>query len=347
MALSPRTEIDTLEDLLVEVRMFSAEFPLLLANHLPMILVALDRLGAPKERLRDYFDTYRDTNGLVPPPPPVGPISRETWTDALGDRAREQDYRRFFEGEVRRIGIDAAIQTYLPTLIPGIGASALHGMMRTAYGVMRMDPSEVGTALGYWSATYLTMPRATGAAPVTDDPGQVLARACELPCLREVEPETDLLWHNIRAAGEKESFAPVVDWLAIGPETGRRLAETSLALFAATMDFSSLHALTGSHWIRMIGPHLEEADRPALQRYFWQIIASLVPKIGFPSLPSAEQLDQWRHLPAPGWPEIAAAAIQSDDEHDISLVFSAREEEAVYGDRLYRVVAARRMGLIS
>ncbi|MFI5411536.1 questin oxidase family protein [Kaistia sp. UC242_56] len=347
MALSPRTETDTLEDLLVEVRMFSAEFPLLLANHLPMILVALDRLGASKERLRDYFDTYRDTNGLVPQPPPVAPISRESWTEALGERAREQDYRRFFEAEVRRIGIDAAIQTYLPTLIPGIGASALHGMMRTAYGVMRMDPSEVGTALGYWSATYLTMPRATGAAPVTDDPGQVLARACELSCLREVEPETDLLWHNIRAAGEKESFAPVVDWLAIGPDTGRRLAETSLALFAATMDFSSLHALTGSHWIRMIGPHLAEADRPALQRYFWQIIASLVPKIGFPSLPSAEQLDQWRHLPAPGWPEIAAAAIQSDDEHDISLVFSAREEEAVYGDRLYRVVAARRMGLIS
>lgn len=347
MALSPRTETDTLEDLLVEVRTFSAEFPLLLANHLPMILVALDRLGASKERLRDYFDTYRDTNGLVPQPPPVAPISRESWTEALGDRAREQDYRTFFEAEVRRIGIDAAIQTYLPTLIPGIGASALHGMMRTAYGVMRMDPSEVGTALGYWSATYLTMPRATGAAPVTDDPGQVLARACELSCLREVEPETDLLWHNIRAAGEKESFAPVVDWLAIGPDTGRRLAETSLALFAATMDFSSLHALTGSHWIRMIGPHLAEADRPALQRYFWQIIASLVPKIGFPSLPSAEQLDQWRHLPAPGWPEIAAAAIQSDDEHDISLVFSAREEEAVYGDRLYRVVAARRMGLIS
>ena len=347
MALSPRTETDTLEDLLVEVRTFSAEFPLLLANHLPMILVALDRLGASKERLRDYFDTYRDTNGLVPQPPPVALISRESWTEALGDRAREQDYRTFFEAEVRRIGIDAAIQTYLPTLIPGIGASALHGMMRTAYGVMRMDPSEVGTALGYWSATYLTMPRATGAAPVTDDPGQVLARACELSCLREVEPETDLLWHNIRAAGEKESFAPVVDWLAIGPDTGRRLAETSLALFAATMDFSSLHALTGSHWIRMIGPHLAEADRPALQRYFWQIIASLVPKIGFPSLPSAEQLDQWRHLPAPGWPEIAAAAIQSDDEHDISLVFSAREEEAVYGDRLYRVVAARRMGLIS
>ena len=347
MALSTRVQPDTLEALLVDVRMFSAEFPVLLASHLPMMLVALDRLGASPERLRQYYDNYRSASGLVPTPPPVAPIQREGWTEALGDRSREYDYRAFFENEVRQLGIDGALQAYLPTLIPGIGASALHGMMRTAYGVMRMDPAEVGTALGYWSATYLPMPRATGAPPVTRDPGEVLARACALPELREVVPETDLLWHNIRAAGEKPQFAPVVDWLEIRPDTGRRLAETSLALFAAVMDFSSLHALTGSHWIRLIGPHLDEADQPALQRYFWQIIASLVPKIGFPSLPSAEQLDAWRHLPAPGWPEIAEAAVHSEDEHDISLVFSAREEENVYGDRLYRVVAARRMGLIS
>lgn len=346
MALSPRTQPDTVDELLVEVRLFSAEFPVLLANHLPMMIVALNRLGASGERLHEYFENYRTTNGLVPTPPPVEPIQRERWTDALGDRSREYDYRTFFESEVRRLGIDAAIQTYLPTLIPGIGASALHGMMRTAYGLLRMDPAEVGTAIGYWAATYLPMPPATGAAPITDDPGEVLARAGALSGLHHLAPETDLLWHNIREAGTTPDFAPVVDWLAIGPDTGRRIAATSLALFAATMDFSSLHALTGSHWIRLIEPHLDEADRAPLQRHFWQIIASLVPKIGFPDLPNAEQLDAWRHLPAPGWPEIAAAAVQSDDEHDISLVFSAREEEQVYGDRLYRVVAARRMGLM-
>lgn len=346
MSLARRADPDTLDQLLVETRFYSAEFPVLLANHLPMILVALDRLGASSERLRQYFDNYRTTNGLVATPPPVAPIERERWTDALGDRTREYDYRAFFEGEVRRLGLDATVQAYLPTLIPGIGASALHGMMRTAYGLLRLDPTEVGTALGYWAATYLPMPRTTGADPITEDPGEVLARACGLPGMHHVVPETDLLWHNIRAAGEAPDFAPVVDWLAIGPDTGRRLARTSLALFAATMDFSSLHALTGSHWIRLIAPHLPEPERAALMRYFWQIIASLVPKIGFPTLPDEEQLDLWRHLPAPGWPEISARAILSEDEHDISLVFSAREEEKVHGDRLYRVVAARRMGLM-
>ncbi len=35
------------------------------------------------------------------------------------------------------------------------------------------------------------------------------------------------------------------------------------------------------------------------------------------------------------------------DEHDISLTYSAFAEEAVWGDPLYRVVAARRVGLIN
>jgi len=41
-----------------------------------------------------------------------------------------------------------------------------------------------------------------------------------------------------------------------------------------------------------------------------------------------------------------AAAVRSNDEHDLSLVFSANEEQKVYGDPLYQLVAARRVGLV-
>lgn len=347
MALARTLESNTLDDLLVEARRDSVEFPFLLANHLPMILVALDRLGASDDRLNEYLAMYRQVKGLVPMPPRVQPIERDRWTDRLGDRTREADYREFFVAETRRLGIEGAIHTYVPTLLSGIGASALHCLMRIAYGVLRMDAAEVGTAIGYWATTYLTMPVATGATPVTEDPGQVLAAACAVEELHHLEPETDLLWHSIRAAGQAPGFAPIVDMLDVRGDCLSRLASTSLALFAATMDFSALHAVTGTHWVRLLSPMLPPEERPRLIRYFWQIIASLVPKIGFPDLPSAEAVEAWRNLPAPGWDEIARAATLSDDEHDISLTFSAREEEKIYGDRLYRVVAARRVGLIA
>lgn len=347
MSVAPALAHDRLDELLADARRDSVEFPHLLANHAPMILVAMRRLGSGDDRLAEWLAMYRRVKGLVPMPPRVAPIAREAWLDHLGDRGREADYRDLMVAEVRRLGIDGAIQTYVPTLIPGVGASALHCLMRLAYAVLRMDAAETGTTLGYWCATYLKMPAATGAAPSTDDPGAVLAAASAIPDMHALKPESDLLWHTIRAAGEAPGFAGVVDLLDIREDCLSRLAATSLALYAATMDFSALHAVTGTHWVRLVSPHLGAADRPRLMRHFWQIIAALVPKIGFPSLPSTEELAAWRARPAPSWEEIAAAAVASDDEHDISLVFSAREEEKVHGDPLYRVVAARRVNLIA
>ena len=152
---------------------------------------------------------------------------------------------------------------------------------------------------------------------------------------RHVEPELDLLWHFMREVARKPEFQGVVDQLRIGPDSLKRVAEASLALYAGTMDFCALHALTGSHWLRILWPVLPDPDLAL--RYFWQAIAALYPKIGFPDLPSAGQLEEWRHTPTPDWPEIKAAAIACDDEHDISLTFSAFEEWKFYGDPLYQV----------
>ena len=109
----------------------------------------------------------------------------------------------------------------------------------------------------------------------------------------------------------------------------------SLALYAATLDFCALHAVTGTHWLRLIAPRTPDTATPL--RYFWQAIASLVPKIGFPALPSADELEAWRRMPLPDWPEIYREAVTRDDEHDLSLTFSAGEEFKHYGDRLYTI----------
>lgn len=335
---------EALTRIVARTREFSVEFPQFLANHLPMVLVAMRRMGGTDRRLAEYFNAYRDANGLVPPPPPVAPIGREQWTDSLGDRSRESDYRTFFVDEVRRLGVRTTLATYLPTFVPAVTSSALHALMRLAYGVMTGDEMEIGTALGYWAATYLVLGKATGAAPITDDPAEVLLKIRDYPTFRHVEVELDLLWHFMRSMAAKPEFLPVVDWLRIGPGTHDKIAKASLALMAGTMDFCAVHAVTGTHWIRLLQPYWP--DHGLALRYFWQAIAALYPKIGFPDLPSTEQLDEWRRAPCPGWPEIMAAAVRSNDEHDLSYTFSSHEEWKVYGDPLYRFVAARRVGLI-
>jgi Questin oxidase-like len=334
-----------LDQLLLEARGFSAEFHPFMANHQPMMLVALARLGATDARLAEWFAIYRDVSRLGPMPPAVRPIERARWKEALGERSREGDYRAFFSQEVARLGIRGACVTYLPALVPGIAASALHAFMRLAYGVMREDEAEVSASLGYWAAAYLPLRPATGAAPDTDDPAEVLARLKPVTAFQNIEVEIDLLWHFMMEMAKKPEFSGVVDQLKIGPETPDRVAAASLALYAATMDFCALHALTGTHWLRVLRPVLPDPDLAL--RYFWQAIAALYPKIGFPDLPSAAPLDAWRQIPTPDWPEIMAAAVLCDDEHDISLTFSAHEEWKLYGDPLYKLVAARRVRLIA
>jgi hypothetical protein len=191
---------------------------------------------------------------------------------------------------------------------------------------------------------HLSLGAPSGAAPVTDEPAAVLLRMKPIDAFRHVEVELDLLWHFMRAMAAKPEFKPLIDWLAVGPDTLKRVAAASLALYAGTMDFCALHALTGTHWLRLLQPVLPDPDLAL--RHFWQAIAALYPKIGFPDLPTPDMIETWRRAPAPDWPEIAAAAARSNDEHDLSLVFSAREEWKVYGDRLYQVVAARRVNLI-
>ena len=285
MTAQTRQERTTLDRLLAESRGFGFEFGHMLANHLPMLLVILARLGA-------------------------------------------RDLQR----------------TYLPTLLPGICASALHALMRLAYGHLDGDPQEVARALAYWATTFLPLSPATGAPPVTAEPAAVLARLTQRPELLLVRPECDLLWHAMRDVGRHPSFAPVVDWLAVDGATLPRCAGAALALFAATGDFCSLHALTGAHWLRMLP--VESVERPRLLRYFWQGVAAVYPKMGMPPVATPEAMAALRVTPCPEWPEIAAAAVASDDEHDPSLVFSAMQEAAAYGDPAYRRVAARRVGLL-
>jgi hypothetical protein len=333
-----------LEQAVAWSRQWSAEFPFCLANHLPMVLVALHRMGASDERLNAYCEIYSRQNGLIPVPEPIGNITRDNWREFLGAREREGDYRTFFAGEVQRLGATPAAVLYLPHLVPGMAASATHALMRMAYATLTDSDEETGVALGYWAATYLPLGPSRGAKPSTDDPAKVLAFMYGPEAFRHVEPERDLLWHFMRAVSEKPEFAPVVDMLAIGPETHDRAARLSLALYAATLDFCALHALTGMHWLRLIAPRTPDTAAPL--RYFWQAIAALVPKIGFPALPSADELEAHRRMAVPDWPEIYREAVTRDDEHDLSLAFSAGEEFKHYGDRLCQYAAAKRLNLV-
>lgn len=337
---SPRS----LDAMLNDMPAYGSEFAKTYANHAPMVLTALDRIGGTPEQLEGFFAHYNASKNLLPFPNFDGPkLTGDTWEAAIAQREQEPQLRVFFSAEVARLGLHEAIRTYIDRLAPGVGASAFHALMRLAYGVLREDETDVAIALAYWAATYMKMTPSLGGEPRTDDPIELLKMVAEITPLADI-PIGELLWWNMAGHRDHPDFAPVVDWLKVDETTLDKMASASLALFAGTQHFAALHAVTGVHWLRLVTPYCKEPD--VMLRYFWLCISSLLPEMEYPTLPNSETLTRWRARPAPDWPTIWAAARQSYDEHDISIAFSAHEEMKTYDDPLYRVAAARRLGLI-
>ncbi|MBB3657639.1 hypothetical protein FHX15_002881 [Rhizobium sp. BK650] len=334
-----------LKALIADVGRRSGEFPDDLANHLPMVLEAMARLGASFARLEAYADHYTRFHAVPMQPPAISVLDDATWRGALGRREREGDLRRYFRARVAKEGGSATARAVVPVLAPGVAASATHGLMRLAYAFLRHDDTEVAAALGYWAATYLAYEGIPDErTPVATDPLACLMEMRAEPALRNLDAPTHLLWKWIEAMGKLPAFRERLGRLAAGPDFLDRIRPASLALYAGTMSFEALHAVTGCHWLRLVSPHIGEPQ--ALALHFWEVVMALYTKIGMPLAPAAEELEEWRHLSLPSDTDIAAAAVASDDEHDHSLVFSAFEEYRYTGDRLYKLVAARRVGLI-
>ena len=342
LTLEPSSQ-DVLRDLLAQIPDYGSEFVGTFANHAPMVLVAQAQMGASGLQLRRFFTNYKDYKGLLPFKKSDLSIDEANWRGHLGERHHEDAYRRFFAMQLGQVGRAEVLHRWLPQLAPGVGASAFHALMRVAYAVLNDDDPEIVNGLAYWCACWLQMPAATGTPPLSRQPGAVLVHAGSIPAMKG-QPVHALIWQNMHQSFELPGFETAGDWLAIDDDTLKRCAGDALALFAATQDFCALHAVTGLHWIRVLAPFHDAT--PEMVRYFWAGIGGLMNEMGYPSLPSPDAVEIWRALPCPEWPDIFAAACQSFDEHDLSIVFTCCQEEAIYGDPLYRRAAARRLGMI-
>ena len=142
-------------------------------------------------------------------------------------------------------------------------------------------------------------------------------------------PDFDHLWYAIRAVAAdaglraRGGLARASGPATLAPRGGRRRWRCS----PATMDFAALHAADrariGCGCVSAVCP--DPAARCAISG---RRSRRWCPKIGFPDLPDAGDARALARAPCPDWPAIAAAAVASDDEHDISLVFSAARGRA-------------------
>lgn len=332
----------TITELLEDNRHFDAQYGGGLSNHLSMALVALQRLGATDARLVEYFRTY--AKRLEPAPPAGSPLTRATYAASLGTQKRYPDYLAFFKAELRRLGHQQLLATYLPPLLPGIAAAAFHAVIRLAYALQVNDEADTAVSLAYLADSYLPLGQPTGAAPIAEPPVELLRRLAGTQALARRTWRGGLITNSLVEIGAQPAFAPVIDWLPASAAGLAPLAEAALLVYASTGNFTALHGLTSTHALRIAWPHVP--DPAAAARYQFQALCAAYISIGTPPLLTDAERARLARQSLPAWPAIAAAAVRSSDEHVIKLVYSAREEDAAYPNSLYRYAAAKKAGLI-
>lgn len=302
-----------------------------LSNHLPMTLVALDRLGADAARLSAFVAAY--TPRLQPAPPAQPWSAGDPWPDRLGQHEAWPVYRALFAEWIAQEGARDMLGQVLPQLMPGVSAAAFHGLIRTAYALRSGHLGELADALAYWGCRHQRLgamhhPLAgTARAPATDDPVALLRE------LRAGRSRAALISDQIRDAAADGRVNRAAARLFVDESTPERLARAAAFAYAHTGSFTALHLVTGTHAMRVVARFVDEPL--TAWTWFWQAFAHAV---------VAARLKPLAQAPLRAWPALVARARASDDEHLIKLVESCREEEKAYarrGDTLWREAASR------
>jgi Questin oxidase-like len=308
-----------LHQLLSAGQAYDAEYGKALANHQPMALVALARLGADDAHLKRYAKQHAKAVGLLPARAAKSWPLGDEWRPRLGQPKAWPLYRDLFRQWLAHDGSAEMLAQILPWLMPGCGASAFHGLIRTAYGLEAGHAGEVADGVAYWACRYLPLGElpATSGKPETD-PAALLRR------LKAGDSKAGLIAQRMADAAQSGAVNRAIAPLVIDTQTPERLARAAAFAYAQTGNFTALHLVTGTHAMRVLARYLAN-DSDALTaawRCYWQAYAHGVVAARLRLAPQPLQLRPWD--------EIVKLALASPNEHVIKLVDSCREEARHY-----------------
>ena len=298
---------------------FDAEYGERLSNHLPMLLVALHRLGATEVQLAKASTRY--STRLHAMPPLQAWAAGDAWRVPLGDPAAWPRYRDLFTTWLQEEGAGQTLRQVLPALLPGCGAAAFHGLIRTAYAVDAAHRAELAHALAYWSSRWLDLRAPSDViAGIAADPAPLLVRAANVPGVGA--SRSPYIVERMHHAAWQRGFDAAVAPLRLDEQTLPRLARHAARLYARSGNFTVLHLVTSAWALRVLMPFVDEPSL-ALAAY-WRAYAAGVASV-------AERLSTAR-APAPlPWQQIVQAALASDDEHLVKLVHVCQQEQLAHG----------------
>jgi Questin oxidase-like len=277
-----------------------------MSNHLPMAQQALLELGAPAARLQAFTAAGEAQleRGIAARPACIV-VERD-----LGRADSDASWRGYFASRISELGPGCALREALALLLPGVGAIAFHGLIRTGHAVLAGHEGELAAGLAHWASHFMTLTTTNDGPPL--DLANWLPALLKLP--RPAYPPGSFIADRMQAWGGTPEFAAVAGRLRHGPDMLRDMALLAARTYAATGNFTVLHLLTASHAMSVLQPWWPS---PELARGF--SVAAAAGLLASGAVP-AMTLDC---PPSRPWPALISAACAQDDAHVIKLTHAA------------------------
>jgi hypothetical protein len=338
--MNVETPDQVLQHLLLDSQKFGCEYANSLSSHLPMALIALQKLGATSDELKAFY--AHESAHLERTTQDKTQIDQDSWPQYLGLHAHNLPYRDFFLHELRQRGVRTVLESYLPQLMSGVSGGAFHPLIRLAYGIEVQSEWEIAEALASWCMAYQTL----GPVSILHTPTPPRSLFASLEILAEqvkshpvkVEGATVFAW--FKCVSESQAFKSFFSQTHALDLSLPQISNAVLRLYLATNDsFTALHCVTATHALRIVQPYLKDST---LSRYLWQAVCATYVIV---KCPAFEDLSFPSELPS--WRQVFEAARIQDDDHVIKFVYSAFSESEHHRNELYRLAAAKKVRLFS
>jgi hypothetical protein len=321
-----------------------------MTSHAPMAVEALCTLGRGDTAL-PWIERYRPL--LLPRPRPRGRIDTREWRASLGREERAAEWSAFFGEELANAPWQDVLARWTGRLAPGLCAAATHGVLRVAHAARSLAHAEtalrrdeLAAALGYWAATYQTLPTGAGAGTASSARA-ALGRVERVPIERRRFDGT--ITGALAALDDHPSFAAVIDRFDAERPADTAIADLTEAFARAFLANAHdplsaivfVHGITSSAALRSLVPFLDPGTAREALRYAWQAGAALYATFGTaPPVPGdieppAADRDTW-----------IDRAVAHGDEHAIKGVEACLAEHARHPSPAYLAAACRLLDVL-
>jgi len=306
-------------------------------NHVPMVLIALYRLGASSEQMTRYVERF-DLADAGQPPVNLREslIARDNWNSRLGQSAFSA-YVEFFYEWINESSMDALLREAVPILMTGVCTAAYHALLRLAYALDYGSRDEAVFALAYWAVEFYPGPKFNSDAPPVE-PEALFDEIVQATSNLQIEPvySIDGRLHQVYQFREIEHcWKPV---RISGSDPLGKMSELILKIFSKSQHFTLLHALTSCQALRLVLRYVKDHEE-SLSEYWHSVCAAYVTvsrsrfEIGKNSVPRGTL----------SWQEVFAEAAASEDsmEHIVKLCYACWLESLHYDRAEYLALACR------